>query len=1316
MQKSDEKKVFKVIYSGLLLSIISTYNVVAETYSDNMTPSIFNANSQQRCLDCHHSSLASGAPRSFAPLNVDFNTYSRATQNNGASGFVHVIANQRANLDGNMPPTGTPLNASERTLIGNWIADGAPLSAATAVTDPATSITKTTANLRGDFDTNVHANTTVPGSYRFSWGPSIFYGNNTTSTVRSSTVTTFNQSHAISGLSCGTTYNFRARATNGNGTGSGSNRSFATSACTAPVISEGASVSPAPTNEDTDRTFTLNRSDDDSGTLTWSVQTQGSRGTFTFDTPTTSSPVTVRYSPTSNQNGSDTAGRILVTNSTTTLTSVIIVNMDITPVNDQPSITSTASTSAIEGVLYSYQVVVDDPDDSFGAGLTISLTNAPGNMAVNSSGLITWTPINGDTTSGLVTVNVNDGFENGTVLVTQPFTATVTATNNPPFITSTAGITATEDIEFSYQVQVTDVDDSNNGTDLTFTLNGAPAGMAISATGLITWTPAENTATSNAVTITVEDGDEDNSTPSTTNNGEEIFTVSVTAVNDSPMITSTVAALDFLEEDTFSYQIMASDSDDSGIGTGLTASLTQNPAGMTVSNTGLVSWSIPRTAIFSNSINVTVQIVDGGEDGSVAATQNFTLTIDPPDTEVGGGDGVPDYSDNCPSVTNVAQSDNDSDTQYVANAGFPVLGDVDSSDPATGGDECDNDDDNDGMTDVFENMFAFLDPFDNTDATEDEDGDGVSNLDEFINGTSPNADSVGPNVTAPVDVSLDATGLLTAVELGTATGTDSNEGEVSLFKVALNETVADCNALSDLETDIESFRPGSHTITWVTCDSGGNLGSDDQIVNVKPLVSVAVGQSIGEGQAVSIDVVLNGDAIAYPATVDYTFAGTAVASVDHDGAAGTVTFAAKGEVGTIGFNTTSDGLIEDDETVIITLSAPFNIALSNAITHTVTITEANVAPQVSLSVTQPAAVLDVNKGNTLYTADGLATIMANATDGNGNALTYDWNATDPALFAAAVVTNGQFDFDPSTLTVDTFYKVSVTISDGQLPVTVDRLLLIKTTEVNNWLIGDDDDDDGVDNLAEGYGDEDGDGIPNYLDNLSTPANAIENQTVDLETSILIETNPGLHIALGEIAIASGATGILIGLQDIVDHGGSGGTAVTNAATDYTFLSSLLNFEVSGLTEAIVSVDVAVLLQSAVQTDAVVRKYNSAGWFDFVVDDLNEIRTAPGDAGTCPQPGSVLYTVGLTPGHLCVQLTIQDGGANDADGVRNFIVKDPGGLALAPEPEEEVGVGESSSSSSGRLGSTSLWFMLVFMMYTVYLWRRRKLCCVSRTKQ
>ena len=64
--------------------------------------------------------------------------------------------------------------------------------------------------------------------------------------------------------------------------------------------------------------------------------------------------------------------------------------------------------------------------------------------------------------------------------------------------------------------------------------------------------------------------------------------------------------------------------------------------------------------------------------------------------------------------------------------------------------------------------------------------------------------------------------------------------------------------------------------------------------------------------------------------------------------------------------------------------------------------------------------------------------------------------------------------------------------------------------------------------------------------------------------------------------------------------------------------------------------VIIPLLSATQADSVYRKFNSTGWFDFAEDDRNELRSAAGDEDSCPQPGSNLYTPGLSIGDLCLQ--------------------------------------------------------------------------------
>lgn len=58
-------------------------------------------------------------------------------------------------------------------------------------------------------------------------------------------------------------------------------------------------------------------------------------------------------------------------------------------------------------------------------------------------------------------------------------------------------------------------------------------------------------------------------------------------------------------------------------------------------------------------------------------------------------------------------------------------------------DSQDPDDDNDGMPDSYENQYAFLDPLDASDASQDNDSDGMSNLEEYRAVTDP-TDGVCP--------------------------------------------------------------------------------------------------------------------------------------------------------------------------------------------------------------------------------------------------------------------------------------------------------------------------------------------------------------------------------------------------------------------------------------------------------------------------------------------------------------------------------------------------------------------------------------------
>src|SRR5690606_22911318 len=291
----------------------------------------------------------------------------------------------------------------------------------------------------------------------------------------------------------------------------------------------------------------------------------------------------------------------------------------VTAVNDAPVITSAAPVSAVRGNPYQYTLVVADPDDSNnGVNLTFELLQAPAGMTVSATGVINWTPATADVTEN-VSVRVSDGGEDGAAPAVQNFAITVASSNTSPMITSVPVTSASEDVPYQYSVQVTDAEDANNGADLVFYLLEAPARMTISPLGVIDWTPPENGVAPWVayVEVQVADGGEDGSVPDT-----QFFSINVTPVNDAPTVTSTPST-SATEGAPYQYQLVINDPDDANNGTDLQFSLLNAPAGMTISPTGLISWTAG-----SSSADVEVQVADGGEDGAAPVTQNWTINID----------------------------------------------------------------------------------------------------------------------------------------------------------------------------------------------------------------------------------------------------------------------------------------------------------------------------------------------------------------------------------------------------------------------------------------------------------------------------------------------------------------------------------------------------------------------------------------------------------------------------------------------------------------------------------------------------------------
>jgi hypothetical protein len=246
---------------------------------------------------------------------------------------------------------------------------------------------------------------------------------------------------------------------------------------TAPVIS---SIAPTTATEHETYTYSVLATDPEGATLTYLLSSYPSGMTISGNT--------IYWTP----GEKVTSGNVSVLISDGNMVATQNFTITVTAVNDPPVISSTAPAYVLEGTTYTYTVNATDPE---GATLSYNLSNAPTGMVLNGN-VITWTPAEGVTSSGEVTLTVSDG----ELTYTQVFVTTA-ATNTAPVISSKAPTTATEGVGYTYTVVATDPE----GTTLSYNLSNAPTGMVIN-NNVITWTPAEGITTSGKVTLTVSDG------------------------------------------------------------------------------------------------------------------------------------------------------------------------------------------------------------------------------------------------------------------------------------------------------------------------------------------------------------------------------------------------------------------------------------------------------------------------------------------------------------------------------------------------------------------------------------------------------------------------------------------------------------------------------------------------------------------------------------------------------------------------------------------------------------------------------------------
>jgi hypothetical protein len=257
--------------------------------------------------------------------------------------------------------------------------------------------------------------------------------------------------------------------------------------------------------------------------------------------------------------------------------------------------------------------------------LSYTLLAAPTGAAINSNGIITWTPtqVQSPSTNTITTVVTDNG--SPPMSATNNFTVIVKEVNVAPVLPVVPPQTVNELTLLTVTNTATNSD--LHATILGYGLVNPPAGMSISANGIITWTPAQNQSPStNTITTVVTNSDAfDLVNPRLT--ATNSFTVIVREVNVAPVLpvvsTQTVSALTLLT-------VINTATEPNIHATTIGYRLVNPPAGMTINVNGIITWT--PTQAQSPGTNIITTVVTNSDafdlvNPQLTATNNFTVIV-----------------------------------------------------------------------------------------------------------------------------------------------------------------------------------------------------------------------------------------------------------------------------------------------------------------------------------------------------------------------------------------------------------------------------------------------------------------------------------------------------------------------------------------------------------------------------------------------------------------------------------------------------------------------------------------------------------------
>ena len=245
--------------------------------------------------------------------------------------------------------------------------------------------------------------------------------------------------------------------------------------------------------------------------------------------------------------------------------------------------------------------------------LMFSLITAPEGMTVDPvTGRLEWTPteLQGPSVQTVTVKVTDDGYPSQSA--TNSFTITVKEVNAAPILGPLSDVTVAESELFQTQVRATDADYPTNS--LTYSLVSGPAGLGVSPTGSISWTPTESQVPStNTVVLRVVD----NGRPAMS--ATTVFTVIVSEKNTPPVL-PLWAEQTIDELATLVVTNVAMDADVPA--QALTYTLLQSPEGVMMDSHGVIRWT--PTEAQGPSTNTIVTAVT---DGLSSVTNQFVVIV-----------------------------------------------------------------------------------------------------------------------------------------------------------------------------------------------------------------------------------------------------------------------------------------------------------------------------------------------------------------------------------------------------------------------------------------------------------------------------------------------------------------------------------------------------------------------------------------------------------------------------------------------------------------------------------------------------------------